>query len=284
MDKGGGYMDGASRRTAAGRGRRPAQRARRPAQNGGAEGDRRRLIQLAASLALFLLVYMGRGVFPAQLEAWRVAAASNVDFKEAFLRFGGDLSQGEPVAGALEALCVTLLGGEIEEEPASTPGPSRDEVPLPARLSHTPGMGLDYLNGHGVLAGSVFSQKKDEPPESEPEPAQPAPTAAVAQEYTDDGVKLPRNVSLAFYELGLNETITPVAGTATSGFGYRDSPINGKNEFHLALDIGAEEGAEIGAFAAGTVEYIGASDEFGNYLKINHENNVSSFYAHCTHY
>ena len=30
------------------------------------------------------------------------------------------------------------------------------------------------------------------------------------------------------------------------------------------------------------VEYIGESDEFGNYLKIRHENNVSSFYAHCS--
>ena len=71
-------------------------------------------------------------------------------------------------------------------------------------------------------------------------------------------------------------------GAVTSGFGYRDSPINGKNEFHLALDIGAEEGDEIGAFASGVVEYIGESDEFGNYLKIRHENNVSSFYAHCS--
>ena len=46
----------------------------------------------------------------------------------------------------------------------------------------------------------------------------------------------------------MSETTVPVNGTATSGFGYRDSPINGNNEFHLALDIGAEEGAEIGAF------------------------------------
>lgn len=280
-------MDGVSKRAAAARGRRPAQRTRRSAQNGGAEGERRRLIQLAISLALFLLVYIGRGVFPAQLEVWRTVTAANVDFKAAFLRFSGDLSRGEPVADALEALCVTLMGCEVEEEPSPSPGFSEEEFQIPVRLSQTSRMGLDYLNEHGVLAKANFSSKGDEQAEPEPEsvplePSQPALVTAVAQEYTDDGVKLPRNVSLAFYELGLSETTVPVNGTATSGFGYRDSPINGKNEFHLALDIGAEEGTEIGAFAAGTVEYIGTSDEFGNYLKINHENNVSSFYAHCS--
>lgn len=279
-------MDGASKRAAV-RGRRPAQRTRRPAQNGGAEGERRRLIQLAVSLALFLLVYIGRGVFPAQLEVWRTVTAANVDFKAAFQRFSGELSRGEPVADALEALCVTLMGGEVEEEPSPSPGFSDEEFQMPVRLSQTSRMGLDYLNEHGVLAKANFFSKGDEPAEPEPEsappePSQPALVTAMAQEYTEDGVKLPRNVSLAFYELGLSETAVPVNGTATSGFGYRDSPINGKNEFHLALDIGAEEGTEIGAFAAGTVEYIGTSDEFGNYLKINHENNVSSFYAHCS--
>lgn len=87
---------------------------------------------------------------------------------------------------------------------------------------------------------------------------------------------------MAFYELGLSETAVPVSGVATSGFGYRDSPIDGEIEFHLALDIAAEEGDKIGAFSSGVVEYIGESDEFGNYLKIRHENNVSSFYAHCS--
>jgi len=260
---------------------------RRSNQGNGAEWERRGLIQLAVSLGLFLLVYIGRGVFPAQLEALQAAATANVDFKAAFQQFGSALSQGKPVQGALEALCVTLLGGEMAEEPPASASPEAELRKPVARLSQTPGGGLGYLNEHGLVAGSVFFQKRDEPGQEGPEPTQPEATqpavvTAVAQEYTDDGVKLPKNVSLAFFELGLSETAVPVQGTATSGFGYRDSPVNGKNEFHLALDIGAAEGTEIGAFAAGTVEYIGASDEFGNYLKINHENNVSSFYAHCS--
>lgn len=279
-------MGEASRRVTVSRGRRAPQGSRRPPKNSGNEGERRRLVQLAVSVTLFLLVYIGRGVFPAQLEAWRAAASSNVDFRAAFQRFGADLSQGEPVQGAVEALLVTLLGGEAER-PSPSPVPPEGQRRPVTLLGQTAGGGLAYLHSNGLLAGSQYVQKGDEPVQDQPEPApsqalQPQVVTAMAQEYTDDGVKLPRNVSLAFYELGLSETAVPVNGRATSGFGYRDSPINGKNEFHLALDIGAEEGAEIGAFAAGTVEYIGESDEFGKYLKINHDNNVSSFYAHCS--
>lgn len=281
-------MDGASRRRTTVRGRRrPATRTRRPARSSEAEGDRRRLIQLGASLALFLLVYIGRGVFPAQMAAWQELAAADVDFQAAFQQFGVALSQGEPMKGALETLCITLLGGEVDE-PTPEP-PVETPPPKMVLLSQTGRGGLSYLGSHGILEKTGFPQKEDEPAsnepapsESEPEPTQPAIVTAMAQEYTDDGVKLPRNVSFAYYELGLSETCVPVAGSVTSGFGYRDSPINGNDEFHLALDIGAEEGTEIGAFAAGTVEYIGTSDEFGNYLKINHENNVSTFYAHCS--
>lgn len=147
------------------------------------------------------------------------------------------------------------------------------------------------MNSHGILEGSRTGETGDGAQNVQPSPSQPAPDqeptqpaieTAVAQEYTEDGVKLPRNVSMAFYELGLSETAVPVSGVATSGFGYRDSPIDGEIEFHLALDIAAEEGDKIGAFSSGVVEYIGESDEFGNYLKIRHENNVSSFYAHCS--
>ena len=147
---------------------------------------------------------------------------------------------------------------------------------------------MTYLDSHGVMLKSGHQEDEDEPisleaPEAEPEASETsAVVTAVAQAVTDDGVELPRNVSFAFYELGLSETAVPVNGPVTSTFGYRDSPVNGKYEFHLALDIGAEEGTEIGAFADGVVRYIGESDEFGQYLMIDHANNVSSFYAHCS--
>lgn len=283
-------MDGVPRHAAGHRRHRSTQRAgRRPVRGKEMEGDRRRLIQLAVSLALFLLVYIGRGVFPAQLAVWKTAAAVNVDFKAVFQQFGAALSQGEPMRETLEALCVQLLGGEVKAPEPPQP-PAHEQLSSVTLLSETSGGGLQYFKEQGLLPGLGNTPIKDEPGGDEPVSDQPEPTessepavvTAVAQEYTSDGVKLPRNVSLAFYELGLSETAVPVKGTATSGFGFRDHPISGKNEFHLAIDIGAAEGEKIGAFSSGTVEYIGQSDEFGNYLKISHENNVSSFYAHCS--
>lgn len=282
-------MDALYERRAAGGGRRTVRRKKRPGQQAGT-GERRRLIQLLVSLALFLLVYVGRGVFPAQFETWRAVMDENINFTAAFQEFGQAISKGDPLGDSLESLWTRVLGGEPEP---TEPEPEQELPQSVVLLSETPGAGRAYLSTHGIMAGRTVSTQPDEPeapasppPEAqdtpEPEPTQPAVVTAVAQEYTDDGVKLPSNVSFAFYELGLPKTVDPVTGPVTSTFGYRDSPVNGKNEFHLALDIGAAKGTEIGAFADGVVEYIGESDEFGLYLKISHANNVSSFYAHCS--
>ena len=180
---------------------------------------------------------------------------------------------------ALEGLGAAVLGRPEQKEPEP---PRPVDIQL---LTQTSRLGLDYLELVGVKAALAGQESAGEEPvesaQPKPEPS-PEIVTAVAQAYTDDGVALPSNVSLAYYELGLEETAAPVQGTVTSNFGYRDSPIDGDNEFHLALDIGAAEGTPIGAFAAGTVEYIGQSDEFGLYLKIRHANNVASFYAHCS--
>lgn len=291
-EQGGADVDTISRRAGlAGSSRRTNHRSKRPASKNRGQDDGRRLVQLLVSLALFLLVYIGRGVFPAQIEVWREAMRSDVDFAAVFQEFISAVSGGGSVMESLDALCVQIFGGEPEpDEPISM-----TDVPQELTLlSQTAGAGRVYLNSHGVLQGTYSDQENGEsiPADTAPEPsAETAPTSnpsqsavvtAAAQEYTDDGVKLPSNVSFAFYELGLPETVAPVSGPITSTFGYRDSPINGKNEFHLALDIGAEEGTAIGAFADGVVEYIGESDEFGQYLKISHANQVSSFYAHCS--
>ena len=283
-------MDTTYRRRAAGSGR-PVRKTKRPARQNEGQGDRRRLIQLLVSLALFLLVYIGRGVFPDRFEMWRNAVYDNVDFTAAFQEFGRAVSDGRPLRESLEVLGVRIMGGEPEPDETE---PAKKEPVNMILLSQTPGAGLAWLNTHGVMAGAGTEKTVDRPPFSaasqQPEaantetiePTQPMLETAVPQEYSEDGVKLPSNVSLAFYELGLTETADPVDGPITSTFGYRDNPIDGEHEFHLALDIGADEGTEIGAFADGVVEYIGESDGFGQYLKIAHANGVSSFYAHCS--
>ena len=77
------------------------------------------------------------------------------------------------------------------------------------------------------------------------------------------------------------EHVLPAEGTLTSDFGSRLSPTTGQPGFHYGLDIAADEGTVIGAFADGTVREIGQSD-YGNYLIVDHDGGFSTLYAHCS--
>ena len=244
--------------------------------------DRRSLVQLLVSLGLFLLVFLGRGAFPAQIEAWSEIIETDVNFSAVFQKFGHALAEKEGAVQALKVLGLSLLGGQPEEPPVSSQPPREQAAPVP--LGQTGRLGLEAAEEYGIVIRPERKPQESKPPkevEGTPEPT-PEIVTAMAQAYASDGTKLPSNVSFQFYELGLAKTVVPVRGEVTSGFGYRISPVNGKREFHLALDIAAAEGTKVGAFADGTVQYIGESDEFGLYLKIRHANGVSTFYAHCS--
>ena len=71
-------------------------------------------------------------------------------------------------------------------------------------------------------------------------------------------------------------------GPLWSTYGYRDHPVDGEYKFHNGVDIGGQEGDAIGAFADGTVDYIGKNDTHGLYLQLDHGNGIKSFYAHCS--
>ena len=71
-------------------------------------------------------------------------------------------------------------------------------------------------------------------------------------------------------------------GVLTSGFGLREHPIDGETKPHEGIDLAAEIGTEVLAFADGTVDYIGESPAYGMYLQLRHENGVTTFYAHCS--
>ena len=281
LDKEGRSMNATDRRRSVVRRRTGSKRMGTRRKPASPQRDRRRLIQLLVSLGLFLLVFVGRGVFPEQIQIWERLLTSDADIQEALQSFQQSLAQGGDIQTALGQLGASMLGGQVQS------GEGSDRPVKVTLLSQTSRLGLDYAAHAGVMAALAPQEETEETPEPEAsEPPEPEPTpeivTAVAQAYTDDGVALPANVSFAYYELGLEETAVPVQGTVTSTFGYRDNPIDGDHEFHLALDIGAAEGTEIGAFADGVVEYIGESDEFGLYLKIRHANNVASFYAHCS--
>jgi len=82
--------------------------------------------------------------------------------------------------------------------------------------------------------------------------------------------------------LAATPSIWPVRGFLTSTFGYRTSPISGKNQFHEGLDIANRIGAPVVAPANGTVADVGYQTGYGRYIKIQHGFGIVTVYGHLS--
>ena len=264
------------RRRAAGRGSRVAGKRRNAVIS---TREKRRLLQLGGSLVLFLLVFVGRGVFPVQMAALGEAIRSDMDFE-------GVLAAFEPFSGEeMNRLIAVVLGEEVENKGEADRAEPQSSVALPElppflKRLEAPGI-AGKTSAEGTTQESEDKPKESAAPEENTPPAEEPVVTAVAQMYSPAGEKLPERVSYEYYNLGLEEMVVPVAGNISSGFGFRDHPVYGDYTFHTAVDVAVDTGTEILAFSGGTVRYIGENDVFGLYLKIDHDNGVSTFYAHC---
>ncbi len=76
---------------------------------------------------------------------------------------------------------------------------------------------------------------------------------------------------------------TPIDGAKiTSGFGMRHHPILGFSKMHKGMDFGAPTGTPIFAAGSGVVEEVGPRGGYGNYIRIRHNTQVSTAYAHLS--
>lgn len=79
--------------------------------------------------------------------------------------------------------------------------------------------------------------------------------------------------------------LTPIDGARlTSGFGMRMHPILGYSKMHKGLDFGAPTGTPIYAAGNGVVEEIGPNGAYGNYVRIRHNTDVTTAYAHMSRF
>lgn len=101
------------------------------------------------------------------------------------------------------------------------------------------------------------------------------------EKFTD--CTLPENVRVDMPELPF-EYAAPVSGDRSSGFGFREHPIQGELKFHYGTDFAAEEGDNVTAFADGYVYAAAVSDGYGNYLIITHDGGFSTIYAHLSEF
>lgn len=74
---------------------------------------------------------------------------------------------------------------------------------------------------------------------------------------------------------------TPIDGARlTSGFGKRKHPTLGYTKMHRGVDFGARSGTPIMAAGNGTVEFAARNGGYGNYVRIRHNNEFKTAYAH----
>ncbi|MCE7887498.1 MAG: peptidase M23 [Alphaproteobacteria bacterium PRO2] len=74
---------------------------------------------------------------------------------------------------------------------------------------------------------------------------------------------------------------TPIDGARiSSGFGLRRHPVLGYNKMHKGVDFAAPTGTPIYAAGDGILEYAGRFSSYGNYIRIRHNSQLKTAYAH----
>jgi len=68
----------------------------------------------------------------------------------------------------------------------------------------------------------------------------------------------------------------------TSGFGPRRDPFTGVKAMHQGVDLAKPDGSPVFATAVGTVKRAGWGGAYGRLVEINHDNGVSTRYAHLS--
>lgn len=140
-----------------------------------------------------------------------------------------------------------------------------------------------------------LSEQTSPPASSVPPSLEPSPPATAApvlnlSAKVDDFLHeqaafadyaVPANVS---YEAPILpfEYAQPVIASVTSGFGYREHPIDGGVRFHYGTDFGVVDGDSISAFADGTAITVQEFDGYGLTVIIDHGDGFSTLYAHCS--
>ena len=226
--------------------------------------ERRQLLQLVVCGSIFALLVAVKLLLPGRAAVFNAklsdALTRSVDVKEVFSVVGRTFSGGEEAGELYQAVF------KPEQKEAQ-----QMEIPLPDSVA-----ALGKLQQYRLL--KIESEPEVQPPMEESlEKQQEFATLAYVL-YSKENI--PENVS--FEQAILNfDYCTPVSGTLSSDFGYREHPTEGVDRFHYGVDLAAEKGTGIQCFADGTVKAVGDSSSYGKYCIVSHGGNYSTLYAHC---
>jgi murein DD-endopeptidase MepM/ murein hydrolase activator NlpD len=166
--------------------------------------------------------------------------------------------------GELQARILRL--DAFGERLAKSAGIKRDEF----RFEEKPGQGGPAPSPGRELSTAEFQQMLDE----------------ISRVLDDRGDKLGALDSLLMDDRLTRKTIPttmPVAmGYYSSNYGYRLDPFTGRQTFHTGVDLIAPPGTAVVAAAGGVVTTVAFSPEYGNMVDVDHDNGLTSRYAHLS--
>ena len=285
-------------------------RARRQARRRRGQAPDLGILRLVVCGAVFVALVAVKLLFPGALSALARSAGDligrDADFKEAFAAMGRAVSGEAAVGDSLQDAYAAVFNPEpvVPETPES--GQPADQAPAGAvqpekRLLRqvTPKLSPEesvpetqpLAEPAGEAEPAVVREEvpaegggEPEAPGESPEPAPAEPeddttTAAISYVYTMPAV--PENASLEQRNLGFAH-VNPIRGRMSSGFEWREHPVSGGNRFHYGVDLAAEWGTDICAFADGEVYASGESSTLGQYVMLQHQGGYVTLYAHCS--
>lgn len=149
---------------------------------------------------------------------------------------------------------------------AKSAGVKREDL----RLSETPGQGGPLLEPSRQISSSEFNSLLEN----------------LSRALDDRSDRLGILDSLVLESTLLRKTVPttlPVSqGYYSSNFGYRIDPFTGRSAFHAGIDFIADVGTPVLSAAGGTVASAGWHGDYGNVIEIEHDNGLSSKYAHLS--
>ena len=298
--------------------RRRAQQLRRTRsrRRGGAENQTP--VRLIVCGVIFVLLVAAKLLFPEAVErlagSARQLIGRDADFREAFAAVGRAVSGERSVGDSLQEAYTAVFNPDPDLEQQHDPAPEDGPVPearpeedsRPASNTAAGPSGPDTrILRFGALelpeadkavmrellispesaSGSIAHPAGDgggsQPPEAPESPPEEDDTATAEAFHLYTMAAMPENASLEQRNLGFAHT-SPIRGALSSAFGWREHPIEGGNKFHYGVDLAADQGTDILAFADGEVYATGESSTLGNYIMLQHQGGYITLYAHCS--
>lgn len=258
--------------------------------------EKRRLMQLMICGTVFILLVGVKLFLPGKMASIQKTVndvmSRNMDVAQVFSTVGKAFSGQQKVGDSLSDVYQAVFHPEAAAEAAATVQKEGETAaamePLRAFAAGR-GSGSGWLPASREEGAESGSEAGAESPAAEATPPAPAESALSEEPARNmelsyvlySGENLPDNVSMEQTVLGF-DYCTPVCGALSSGFGYREHPVEGEEKFHYGVDIAADTGTDIRCFADGTVTAVGESTSYGKYVIVAHGDGYSTLYAHCS--